>query len=68
MIWLVSQRIELDSVVNEYFDSIKNIKLGYTDLIEHKICTNSPPITSRYYPVSKLMQGKIDAEDSKMLD
>lgn len=64
----LSQRIQLDTVVNEYFDSINNIKLGYTEIVEHKIITNSPPIKSRYYPVSKFMQDKIDAEVSKMLD
>lgn len=61
------EKSKLIKTVNEYFDSIRNIQLGCTNLIEHKITTSSPPIKSRYYPVSPQMQRLIDLELDKML-
>lgn len=63
----VTESSKLVKVLNEYFESIKNIKLGCTNLVKHKITTSSPPIKSRYYPVSPHMQKLIDAELDKML-
>lgn len=50
------QNKRLSQVVNEYFDKIKDIKLGCTKLIKHRIESQSPPIKSRYYPVSPYVQ------------
>lgn len=62
------QREQLNAVVENYFNQIKDIKLGCTDLVTHTIVTNSPPIKSRYYPVSNFLQKKIDEEVTKMLE
>lgn len=64
----IQQRDKLNTVVTNYFDSVKHISLGCTDMVEHEIITNSPPIRSRYYPVSYLMQQKIDQEVTKLLE
>lgn len=64
----LEQKGNLNSIVDDYFESIKDIKLGCTDLTEHEIKTDSPPIRSKYYPVSPLMQQKIDEEVTNMLD
>lgn len=63
-----SQREELNQVVMDYFSKINDVKLGCTDLVTHKIVTSSPPIRSRYYPVSNHIQKKIDEEVTKMLE
>lgn len=63
-----AQRETLTSIVEDYFEKTNNIKLGCTNLVTHKIITNSPPIKSRYYPVSNFIQRKIDEEVTKMLD
>lgn len=64
----LEDRYELNKVVENYLESIKTVKLGCTDLVHHKIVTNSPSIKSRYYPVSPFMQKKIDDEVTKMLE
>lgn len=64
----LGQREQLNKTVNDYFDSIKDIKLGCTSVVKHSIITNSPPIKQRYYPVSPYMQNKIDDEITKMLE
>lgn len=62
------QQIRLENVVQNYFESISNVRLGCTTLIEHEIKTNSPPIKSRYYPVSPSMQSIINSEIDNMLE
>lgn len=62
------QRKQLNTVVNEYFESIKDIPLGCTKEIEHKIVTTSPPIRTKYYRVSPYMQKLIDEELNHMLE
>lgn len=62
------QKLHLEQVVEEYFNSIENVKLGCTTLVEHEIKTNSPPIKQRYYPVSPAMQQLINKEIDKMLE
>lgn len=64
----LGQRNKLETIITDYFESIKNTKLGCTNIIEHTIETNSPPIKSKYYPVSPFMQKKIDEELEKMLE
>lgn len=64
----LSQRHQLNKVIEEYFESSKHNKLGSTSLVEHIIKTDSPPIKSRYYPVSPFMQKLIDEEVTKMLE
>lgn len=63
-----SQRDQLNGVVKEYFDSIKDVPLGCTNLIEHKIVTSSPPIKSKYYRVSPYIQKLIDEELQRMIE
>lgn len=62
------QKEQLGSVIQNYFDSIDNIKLGCCNMIKHEIKTDSPPIKSRYYPVSPAMQELINKEVDKMLE
>lgn len=62
------QREQVKQVIDEYFELVKYIKLGCTNLIEHEIKTDIPPIKQRYYPVSPFMQQKIDKEIDKMLE
>lgn len=64
----LEQRNKVKQIIDEYFETVKDIKLGCTNLIEHEIKTNSPPIKQRYYPVSPFMQQKIDKEIDKMLE
>jgi hypothetical protein len=42
--------------------------LGCTDVIKHRIVTDSPPIKSRYYPVSPVVQREIDKQLQQMLE
>jgi hypothetical protein len=42
--------------------------LGCTDVIEHRIVTDSPPIKSKYYPVSPVVQREIDKQLQQMLE
>lgn len=66
----LKDKSEINSIVSEYFDSIKDIRLGCTPLVEHsiKIPLEIPPIKSKNYPVSHFMQKKIDEEVTKMLE
>lgn len=61
------QRECLEHLVESYFNN-QGDKLGCTNLVEHKIITDSAPIKQRYYPVSPNMQRHIDDELNKMLD
>lgn len=64
-----SQLAQLNNVVEEYFNSIENIPLGCTEVIEHKIEIQEgiAPIKQRYYRVSHFMQSKINDEIDNML-
>lgn len=42
-------------------------KLGCTQLVQHRIVTNSQPIRQHYYHVSPVIQEKIDQELNEML-
>lgn len=59
----------LEETVDEYFDSIKDIKLGKTTLVHHKIeiPSNVSPIKQKYYRVSYHLQKIIDEEIENML-
>lgn len=62
--------MEQSKLLNELLDQefrLLGDKLGCTSLVEHEIKTSSPPIKQRYYPVSPVMQGHIDAEVNKLL-
>lgn len=57
----------LNEVVQEAFRDMGD-ELGCTNLVEHEIKTSCRPIKQRYYPVSPVMQGHIDAELDKLLE
>ena len=61
------QRKRLLTVLDEYKGN-QPIKLGCTDLVQHKIDTEGhEPIKQRYYPLSPSMQEIMDKELDKML-
>lgn len=62
----VKQREKLMNVVDQHF-KLNNNELGRTNLVEHKIKTNSSPIKQRYYPVNPKVQEYIDKELDQML-
>lgn len=64
----ITERQVLKTIVDNYFDSMSCMKLGCTDIVEHIIKTDSPPIKMRYYPVSPHMQNIIDKEVDRLLD
>lgn len=61
------QKEALDNLVGEYFRGTRNDDVGCTNVLEHEIVVNSPPIKQRYYPVSPILQKHIDAELDDML-
>lgn len=64
-----SEKKTLNKIIDRYFDSVKNIKLGCTNLIEHKITLNTTkPVKLKNYPVSHAIMRKIDEEITKMLE
>lgn len=65
----LSQQSILRKIINNYFDSIKNISLGCTNLISHNIEIQEgiAPIKQKYYRVSHFMQTKINEEVDEML-
>lgn len=60
---------QLQSVVNDYFESIKDIELGCTNLVEHAIEVNPSvsPVKAKYNRVNPNLQKIIDAELDEML-
>lgn len=62
----MEQRLALDKLVAEKF-TLMGTSLGITNLGEHEIITDSPPIKQRYYPVSPAKQKLIDQELNEML-
>lgn len=64
------QKNKLNSIINKYFDDVKDIALGCTDAIQHgiQIKDNSKPVKQKYYRVSKVMQDKINEELDRMLE
>lgn len=61
------QEKKLNSILEVNFKAM-GTGLGCTDLYEHEIVTDSPPIKQRYYPVSPAVQKYIDAEIKDMLE
>lgn len=61
------EKLKLDTLTRKYFSLMGN-KLGRTSLVEHKIIVDSPPIKSRYYPVSPAIQERINKELEFMLE
>lgn len=60
------QEVRLQALLDRNRSLMGN-ELGCTDLAEHVIVTNSPPIKQRYYPVSPVIQAHIDRELEDML-
>lgn len=60
------QRLLLQTTIQDVFANTDG-NLGCTNLIYHKIVTNSPPIKSRYYPVNPIMQKHMDLAIDEML-
>lgn len=56
-----------DELINRNFASIGN-KTGESNMIEHKIIEEGPPIQQRYYPVSPVIQKHIDQQLDEMLE
>lgn len=62
----IDDRTRLDDLVERHF-SRSTQALGCTNLVEHRIVVNGPPIKQRYYPISPAMQKIVDVELDKML-
>lgn len=60
------QRQKLDLLTSEYF-KLMGDRLGCTKVVQHVICTDSPPIRQRAYRINPIMQKHMDAELEKML-
>lgn len=60
------QRRQLEQLVEE-FKPPPDKKFSQTTLVEHVIRTTAEPIKQRYYPVSPVVQKRIDHEIDKML-
>jgi hypothetical protein len=63
------QRAELEKIVSDYFNSIKGIELGCTNLIEHRIelIDGARPINCKNYLVSPYIQNELDEQWKDML-
>lgn len=61
------QTRQLDQLLDKYFNLMGD-KLGCTQLVEHKIITDSEPVKQRAYRVSPFVQEKIDKEVKYMLE
>lgn len=60
------QKEALETCINNVFSDMPD-KIGCTNVIRHRIITNSEPIKQRYYPVSPVVQNSIDEELDKLL-
>nr|XP_023025486.1 uncharacterized protein LOC111513503 [Leptinotarsa decemlineata] len=56
----------LNGVIEETFQKMGD-RLGCTNLVEHVIRTDHPPIRQRYYPLSHALHQQVDQELEKML-
>lgn len=63
----VTQKQELDELISEVFVKMGN-GIGCTDLVEHVIRTESPPIKQRAYPMSPALLKQVDVELKEMLE
>lgn len=61
------QQQKLNDLTNKYLPLLSR-GLGKTNLVEHRIEVTSQPIRQRAYRVSPVVQERIDAEISKMLE
>lgn len=62
-----NQQLQLKEVIEATSDNGTN-ELGCTNLVYHKIVTNSAPIKSRYYPVNPIIQSHMDKAIEDMLN
>ena len=59
---------KLKKIIDNFFFNTDPEKLGFTNLVQHKIkLTKSDPIKQRYYPVSPFKQENNNAELDKMI-
>lgn len=61
------QQQQLDDLLLTSFPVCNDNELGCTNLVEHEILCDSPPIKQRYYPISPKMQEIVDKELNEML-
>lgn len=65
---LPDQRASLDEMVNRKLESMDTARMGFTNLVEHEILTDSPPIKQRYYPVNPKKQKILEEQLETMLE
>lgn len=60
------QQKSLDEVIQEAFLKMGD-RIGCTNMVEHVITTNSPPIKQRHYPISPAVQRQVNEELDQLL-
>ena len=63
----VAQKQQLCSLIDRIFKNMDSSGIGCTNLVEHVIQTDSPPIKQRFYAISPAVQKHIDKELDDML-
>lgn len=62
----VEQRCDLEKLLDEVFAKM-GTRLGCTNVVQHDIKTDHPPIKQRHYPLSPALQLHVNKELEKML-
>lgn len=62
----IEQQRKLESLLQEQFSRM-GTNLGCTNMVEHRITTDSAPIKQRHYPISPALQRQVNEELDQML-
>lgn len=62
-----NQETKLNELVDKTFGLMGDDVIGCTNLVEHEILVDGPPVKQRYYPVSPVLQKHIDQQLNDML-